>query len=65
MDFYEPDFTYGVYEYFDELNKSLTGKIIIAKPLESIGKIWNSATRIQKLIPIEISINSYLGFCRS
>ena len=39
MDFNEPEFTYGVYEYVDDLNKSLTGKIVIAKPLESINKI--------------------------
>ena len=35
MDFNEPEFTYGVYEYVDDLNKSLTGKIVIAKQLES------------------------------
>ena len=34
MHFNEPEFTYGVYEYVDDLNKSLTGKIVIAKPLE-------------------------------
>jgi plastocyanin len=39
IDFDEPEFTYGVYEYVDDLNKSLTGKIVIAKPLESSNKI--------------------------
>ena len=34
MDFNEPEFTYGAYEYVDDLNKSLTGKIVIAKQLE-------------------------------
>ena len=34
MNFNEPEFTYGAYEYVDDLNKSLTGKIVIAKPLE-------------------------------
>ena len=33
MDFNEPEFTYGVYEYVDDLNKSLTGKIVIANCL--------------------------------
>ena len=32
MGFYEPSFTYGVYEYFDERNISLTGKITIFTP---------------------------------
>jgi plastocyanin len=39
MNFNEPEFTYGAYEYVDDLNKSLTGKIVIAKPLESSNKI--------------------------
>jgi plastocyanin len=39
MNFNEPEFTYGAYEYVDDLNKSLTGKIVIAKPLESSSKI--------------------------
>jgi plastocyanin len=39
MNFNEPEFTYGAYEYVDDLNKSLTGKIIIAKPLELSGRI--------------------------
>jgi plastocyanin len=58
--FYEPDFTYGVYEYFDEINKSLTGKIVIAKPLEYF---QSSITHLpdkeyEKLTPIEISRDS-------
>jgi plastocyanin len=54
MSFYEPDFTYGVYEYFDELNQSLTGKIIIAKPLEIF---QNSISTIpsEDYVPIKIS----------
>ena len=36
MNFNEPEFTYGVYEYVDDLNKSLTGKIVIAKQLKPI-----------------------------
>ena len=60
MSFYEPDFTYGVYEYFDEINKSLTGKIVIAKPLEYF---QNQITTLpdkeyEKLTPIEISRDS-------
>jgi plastocyanin len=36
MGFYEPDFSYGVYEYYDVYNKSLTGKIIISEPLNTV-----------------------------
>ena len=37
MGFYDHhDFTYGVYEYYDDLNESLTGQIIIPKPTNSI-----------------------------
>jgi plastocyanin len=36
IDFNEPEFTYGAYEYVDVLNRSLTGKIVIAKQLEPI-----------------------------
>jgi plastocyanin len=65
MSFDEPDFTYGVYEYFDELNQSLTGKIIIAKPLEYF---QNQITTLpdkeyKKLIPIEISRDSLSQTC--
>jgi plastocyanin len=38
MDFNEPEFTYGVYEYVDDLS-NLTGKIVIAKQLEDINRI--------------------------
>ena len=36
MGFYEPDFSYGVYEYYDVYNKSLTGKIIISEPINAV-----------------------------
>ena len=36
MGFYEPDFSYGVYEYYDVYNKSLTGKIIISESLNTV-----------------------------
>ena len=59
MSFYEPDFTYGVYEYFDELNQSLTGKIVIAKPLERFqNKITNIPEEIYTMVPIEIARHS-------
>jgi plastocyanin len=32
MGFYEPTFTNAVYEFYDELNNSLTGKIIVSTP---------------------------------
>ena len=58
--FYEPDFTYGVYEYFDGLSGSLTGKIIIAQPYVAveIGKNWNSATQSYTIEPITIAKHS-------
>ena len=37
MGFYDGTFTDGVYEYHDDLNNSLTGKIIISKPTNDIG----------------------------
>jgi len=60
MSFYEPDFTYGVYDYFDEMNESLTGKIIIAKPLEPFdNRISTLPDReYEKLAPIMISRDS-------
>ena len=60
IDFYEPNYTYGVYEYFDGLSGSLTGKIIIAQPLlvEEIGKNWNSATQSYTIEPIKITRHS-------
>ena len=60
MDFYEPNFTYGVYGYFDDLNGSLTGKIIIAQPYVAveIGKNWNSATQSYTIEPIKITRHS-------
>ncbi len=36
MGFYEPAFSPGVYEYYDVYNKSLTGKIIISEPSNTI-----------------------------
>ena len=36
MGFYEPDFSYGVYQYYDVYNKSLTGKIIITEPSNTV-----------------------------
>ncbi|MCS5649412.1 MAG: plastocyanin/azurin family copper-binding protein, partial [Dehalococcoidia bacterium] len=36
MGFYEPDFSHGVYEYYDVYNKSLTGKIIISEPINAV-----------------------------
>jgi plastocyanin len=65
MSFYEPDFTYGVYEYFDELNQSLTGKIIIVKPLEQRERIPTTLpeSEYEKLIPIEIPMDSLSQTC--
>jgi plastocyanin len=67
MSFYEPDFTYGAYEYFDELNQSLTGKIVIAKPLEQRERIPTTLpdSEYEKLIPIEISMNSLSHTCET
>ncbi|MCS5609497.1 MAG: plastocyanin/azurin family copper-binding protein, partial [Candidatus Poribacteria bacterium] len=36
MGFYDDVFTHGVYEYYDDLNESLMGKIIIPKRTNSI-----------------------------
>ena len=36
MGFYDDIFTYGVYEYYDDFDESLTGKIIISKPTNNI-----------------------------
>ena len=36
MGFYDNVFTYGVYEYYDDFDESLTGKIIISKPTNNI-----------------------------
>jgi len=36
MGFYDDVFTYGVYEYYDDFDESLTGKIIISKPTNNI-----------------------------
>jgi len=36
MEFYDGVFTYGVYEYYDDFDESLTGKIIISKPTNNI-----------------------------
>ena len=36
MGFYDNVFTYGVYEYYDDFDESLTGKFIISKPTNSI-----------------------------
>tara|TARA_Y100001949_G_scaffold125958_1_gene107602 strand:+ start:49 stop:1122 length:1074 start_codon:yes stop_codon:yes gene_type:complete len=44
MGFYEPTFTYGVYEYFDELNKPLTGKIIISESTNTVTISRNSSS---------------------
>ena len=65
MDFYEPNFTYGVYEYFDGLNGSLTGKIIIAQPYVAveIGKNWNSATQSFTVEPVKIARHSAAPDC--
>ena len=58
MDFNEPEFTYGVYEYVDDLNKSLTGKIVIAKPLESSYTISTLPQGSSTLEIINVSRNS-------
>ena len=58
MDFNEPEFTYGVYEYVDDLNKSLTGKIIIAKPLESSNRISTLPEESSTLNLINVSRKS-------
>ena len=44
MGFYDNTFTYGVYEYYDSLDESLTGKIIISKPINSININEGSAS---------------------
>ena len=36
MGFYDDTFTHGVYEFYDDFAESLTGKIIISKPTNSI-----------------------------
>ena len=43
MSFYEPTFTYGVYEFIDELNKYFIGKIIIPEPTNKIEIIKHSS----------------------
>ena len=58
MDFNEPEFTYGVYEYVDDLNKLLTGKIIIAKPLEHSSKISTLPAEASALETINVSRGS-------
>ena len=65
MSFYEPDFTHGVYDYFDEINKSLTGKIVIAKPLEYFPNVISTLPdkEYEKLTPIEISRYSLSQTC--
>ena len=44
MGFYDNTFTYGVYEYYDSLDESLTGKIIISKLTNSININEGSAS---------------------
>jgi len=63
MDFYEPDFTYGLYEYLDVLNESLTGKIIIAEQLEIKNKMATIPTESKTLDSIKISGNSAAPAC--
>ena len=58
MDFYEPDFTYGLYEYLDVLNESLTGKIIIVKQLEISNKLGTIPTQSKTLDSIKIAMDS-------
>ena len=62
MDFYEPDFTYGLYEYLDVLNESLTGKIIIAEQLKISNKS-SIPTESKTLDTIKISGNSASPDC--
>jgi plastocyanin len=54
MDFYEPEFSYGVYEYVDTLNESLTGKIIVAQPLTSY-QFTDLGTGPYNIEPIKIT----------
>jgi plastocyanin len=63
MDFNEPEFTYGAYEYVDDLNKSLTGKIVIAKPLELINSISTLPAGSSTLDTINVSRNSASPDC--
>ena len=65
MSFYEPDFTYGVYEYVDKLNESLTGKIIVAQPLlaPKVPDNYSSATKSWNTEPIKIARNSASPEC--
>ena len=58
MNFNEPEFTYGVYEYVDDLNKSLTGKIVIAKQLEYTNKISTLPTGSSTLETINVTRGS-------
>jgi plastocyanin len=58
MDFNEPEFTYGVYEYVDDLNESLTGKIFIAKKLEAINRISTIPQESSSLETIKVSRGS-------
>ena len=65
IDFYEPDFTYGVYEYVDKLNESLTGKIIIAQPLlvPKDPDNYSTATKSWNAEPIKIARDSASPKC--
>ena len=58
MDFYEPDFTYGLYEYLDVLNESLTGKIIIADQLEIKNRVSTIPIESKTLESIKIARQS-------
>ena len=58
MDFYEPDFTYGLYEYLDVLNESLTGKIIIADQLEIKNRVSTIPIESKTLETIKIAMDS-------
>ena len=44
MGFYDDTFTHGVYEFYDDFAESLTGKIIILKPTNSININEGSAS---------------------
>ena len=63
MDFYEPDFTYGLYEYLDVLNESLTGKIIIAEQLEIKNRVSTIPIESKTLESIKIAMDSASPDC--
>jgi plastocyanin len=65
MNFNEPEFTYGAYEYVDNLNESLTGKIVIAKHLESTDRIGTTGPILEIINVTENSAGPDCGIDNS